>query len=359
MFHLPTNFVKQLISVDSKLYIADPDNDIDRVICPDAVGEPICLDSDGAQVACDYLDDETNADGVSEADYLKTPLIVSCGWSDDRLGRRLIQQGIGSTPGLGNPSTVPFITKGSVNVQGSATLWNYYTNLNIWAGDSLTNIGDSGRTYVRDPNIPPPSETEPPPTPAQQTDCGDYKCYLEVTDKTTTGPDVIADDPTLKFLSDAQMLEVFLGVDSIETYKQSVATTLTVDQAEDTATWANWKRSQAVVVDPVSDEYTLPNTQIGTRDEPVVLVVNGDMSGGGSPVVYGAVYVTGNLDVAGNITVYGSMIVEGTVGGTGSLDIVYDPFTVENVDKKAGNPAPIPGDWRDWGDYIPRAPEEE
>ena len=285
--------------------------------------------------------------GVSDPENYKKPLIVSCGWSDDQLGRRFIRQGFQTVPTLGNPSTVPFITKGSIGVQGSATLWNYYTNLNIWSGGPLTNIGNSGRTYVRDPNIAPPSESDPPPTPNKQTDCGAYKCYLEVTDKTTTGPDVIDNDPTLANLTDAQMFTLFTGAEDSAYYRDNIAT-MTIDLDDPAADLGDLDGllGQAVYID---GDTTLPsNSTIGSRTRPVVLVIDGNMTGGGGPVVYGIVYVTGNLDVAGNITVYGGMVIEGTTGGTGSLDIVYDPFAVKNADENVGRSAPIPGDWRDW-----------
>jgi len=304
---------------------------------PDNVGEPI---------NCDFLDT------TSEIEWLRRPLIVSCGWSDDDLGRRLIRQGFRTIPTLGNPSTVPFITKGSVGVTGSATLSNFYTNLNLWLGGPLTNIGNAGKTYVRDPNIPAPSKaTEPPAPPPSPPNpaCDPNPCYIKVTDKTTIGPDVIDNDPTLANLSNADMFTLFTGAADPEDYKLNVATMdFTEAEAEANPSPLAGLLGQAVFIDAQSDAFTLPNTTIGSRTRPVVLVVDGDMTGGGSPVVHGVVYVTGDLNVQGNITVYGGMVVQGDVTGTGSLDIVYDPFAVENADDNIGRSAPIPGDWRDW-----------
>lgn len=303
--------------------------------CPDSVGAPIC----------DLLNNETNADGVSESVYLKTPLIASCGWSDDAVGRRLIRQNAGTVPAIKSGPTSPLITKGPVNVTGSATITNYYNNLTIWSGGSLTSIGNSGKTYIRNPNLEPPNDTYPPPE-SNDNNCGassNSQCYVQVTDKTTIGPDVIAKDPSLNSLTDALMFQNFLGANDIKDYRNNIAT-MDIKNSEVDILDDGDVKGQSVVIE---GNTTLPNGTIGSRDRPVVLIINGDWQGG-NVTVYGVVYVMGDINVAGNPKVYGAVVAQNQVTGTGSLDIIYDPYAVKNAKDHTGRSGLISGSWRDW-----------
>lgn len=315
--------------------------------CPDAPGIPVCdlLDN---EIEIDP-DDSVLGDEITEEIYLKTPLILSCGWSDDRIGRQIISQQVATVPAIGGKPTAPLIAKGGINVSGSATVTNYYTNLTIWSGGALTNIGNSGKTFVREPTLAPPAETDyPPDPPPNNSGCDGGDCYVEVTDKDNTGPDVIMNDPTLYNLTDELMLKNYLGVESVDEYRDSVATMdLTVSEAESTLLADTL--GQSVVINGTVGAGLANNGSVGSRLRPVTLVIDGDWQGG-NVVIHGVVYVTGNIDIAGNPTVYGAVIVEGTVSGTGSLDIVYDPYAVRNARDYSGRPGLKPGTWRDWSD---------
>ncbi len=306
-------------------------------------GDGICPQTPGP-VVCDALNNETNPPiapstlGLSESSYLNTPLIVACGWSDDRIGRAMVRQNVGTAPGMAKVPSNPLTAKGAMNVQGSATVTNYYNNLTIWTGGSLSNIGNSGKTFVRNPNVSPPdSNTVPPGPPSSCTTSTNYVC---LTDKNTTGPDIIADDPTLSNLTSDQMFQNFFGTD-FNTYRTSYAAQdITAAQASS----LDGVQGQSIVI---NGNTTLPNGTIGSRERPVVLVINGNWEGG-NPTVHGIVYVRGNVNVAGNPAVYGAAAVEGTVSGTGSLDVIYDPLASSNAAEKTGRPGLIPGSWRDW-----------
>lgn len=314
--------------------------------CPDAPGPNDCDALDNGVVDPDI---SVSGDEYTEEVYLKSPLIVSCGWSDDRVGRQIISQQVATVPAIAGKPTAPLIAKGGVNVTGSATVTNYYTNLTIWSGGALTNIGNSGKTFVREPTLRPPNEREiPPDPPPNNSGCDSGDCYVKVTDKDNTGPDVIMNDPTLSNLTDALMMKNYLGVESVDEYRDSVATIdLTVAEAE--SALLNGILGQAVVVDGSVGAGLANNGTIGSRLRPVTLVIDGDWEGG-NVEIHGVVYVTGNVNVGGNPTVYGAVVVEGTVSGTGSLDIVYDPFAVKNARDYSGRPGLKPGTWRDWSD---------
>jgi len=299
--------------------------------CPDAPGYPSC---------------------TMVPENFRTPLIVSCGWSDDLTGRRMIRQQATAIPGLGGTPNAPAVAKGVVNVTGSATVWNFFSNLTFWTGGSLQSIGNSGKSYIRNPVLPPPADSVAPPNPsanetgtgADDDPCAAVKCWVESTNKNTTGPDVIADDPALNGLSDDLMFQNYLGAVDLASYKETVANrSITAGQAG-TLDDNGGVTGEAIVID---GDTTLPNGTIGTRDEPVVLVIDGDWLGG-NVTVWGVVYVTGNVDVAGNPLVYGAMVAEGSMEGTGSLDLVYDPSAIANARDRTGSSTFAAGSWRDW-----------
>jgi hypothetical protein len=300
----------------------DPTQDLSNVRCPDAPGAVTCT--------------------AAPPTYFRTPRIVACGWSDDGLGRAMLSQGMGTVPAISNPVTMPLTSKGAVDVQGSATITNYYNNLTVWSGGSLSNIGNSGKTFVRNPNVPPPASSVPPPTPPSA--CSSSDDYVCLTDKNSTGPDVIDADPSLSNLTPAILFNLYFGQVDAAAYSANVASMADVAPGN-VGTLNGVKQESFVVTGSITDNMTFT---IGSRDQPVVMIVDGNWTGGGNTTVYGIVYVRGNIALTGTKTVYGGMVVEGDVAGTGSLDIIYDPLVSDNAANNVGRAGAIPGSWRDW-----------
>lgn len=300
----------------------DPTEGLAAISCPDAPGAVSCT--------------------AAPPTYLNKPRIVACGWSDDALGRAMISQGLGTLSAIPRGPTNPLAAKGAINVQGSATVTNYYNNLTVWSGGALTDIGNAGKTFVRNPIVPPPDAGVAPPAPP--TTCATSTSYVCTTDKNSTGPDVIDSDPTLGNLTPALMFTNYFGVASLAVYKATVATMPNV--TNDTVGTLSGVLGQAIVVN--GDLSSNMNFTIGSRDRPVVLIINGNWTGGGNTTIYGVVYVTGNADLAGSKTIYGAAVIAGSVAGTGSLDLIYDPVAVGNASNNVGRAGWIPGSWRDW-----------
>lgn len=295
-----------------------PAQAITAITCPDAPGAITCTAATGTE--------------------LSAPRIASCGWSDDGLSRVKITQGIGLTSGTPQPQTNPLVSKGTVSVQGSATVTNYFNNLSIWSGGPLSNIGNSGKTFVRNPTVaPPPAGTLPPTPPSSCSATADYVC---ATDKNSTGPDVIDSDPTLANLTPDELFSAVIGS------TESVYSNSALSVAPGNVGQLSGFLGQAIfITGDVTDSMSFT---LGSRDRPVVLVIDGNWSGGGNTTIYGIVYVRGNIALTGNKTIYGGATVEGGVSGTGSLDIIYDPLVTSNAATGTGKPGLIPGGWRDW-----------
>lgn len=300
----------------------DPTVSLATISCPDAPGAVTCT--------------------AAPATYLRTPRIVACGWSDDGLGRSMVSQGVGTVGALAKSPTNPLTAKGAVNVSGSATVTNYYNNLTVWSGGSLSDIGNAGKTFVRNPTISPPAASTAPPAPPSS--CSSSADYVCATDKNTTGPDVIDADPTLSNLTVDQLFYNYFGVADVDAYQDSIASMAEVAPA-DVSTLDGVKQEAFVVSGDITSTM---NVTIGSREQPVVMIIDGDWTGGGNTTIYGVVYVRGNIDLTGNKTIYGGMVVEGTVSGTGSLDVIYDPLVTGNAEDYVGKAGLIPGSWRDW-----------
>ena len=274
-----------------------------------------------------------NVTGCTNPGDPERVLIFSCGWSDDQVGLQQMVQVAQRRPAVPNPPSNPLTSRGVVNVQGSASVTNYFNNLTIWTGNDLTNIGNSGKTYIRNPNVPtPPLGTSPPPPPPNCVSNADYIC---TTDINTVGPDVIANDTSLSSLTSDQFFTNYFGT-TPEEYK-------TQTEGMDSIVWLDGNSSLT------------GGTTLGTEADPVVVIVDGNLSlGAGNITVNGILVVLGDVNLSGNFLVNGSAIVagndgtQGTISGTGNLDVIYNPMTVRNAGGEDGLSASEAGSWRDW-----------
>jgi len=300
----------------------DPTVSLATIICPDAPG-PVCPPTAVPPTA-------------APPTYFNTPRIVACGWSDDGLGRAMISQSVGTVGGIQNSPTNPLTAKGAANVNGSASILNYFNNLTVWSGGAVVVTNANGKTFIRNPTVPLDTSADPSTLPSSN--------YVATTSQNSTGPDVIDADPTLSGLTKAQLFTNYFGVPDVAAYKATIATMPDVTNA--TIGTLSGVNGQAIVVN--GDVSSNMNFQIGTRDRPVVLIVNGNWTGAGNTTIYGIVFVMGDMDITGTKNIYGGIIVAGNMAGTGNLTVTYDPLVGSNAAAHTGKPGLIPGSWRDW-----------
>jgi len=303
--------------------------------CPVAIPTPanfstqVCVNAGGAASLLPF--------------YSREARVISCGWSDDGAARHLVTSIVKGSPVLGTPLTNPLTTKGSVGLNGNVSVSNFYNNLTVWAGGILNKTSATGTTFIRDPDIAIPAlpdmndpaswATYPEaPEPGSCNNPGVYACS---TSQAVRGPDVIENDTTLSNMTDNQLFEAVMGLPPAD-YETTVPTQTnpaSLDGLKGEVIWV--------------DGGTALDGDIGTRLEPVVIVVDGDTSIGANTVIYGVVYIRNNVSVSGGPTIFGSVVVEGTVSGAGTMNIIYDPLAAMGANSvgRAGN---LPGTWRDW-----------
>lgn len=88
---------------------------------------------------------------------------------------------------------------------------------------------------------------------------------------------------------------------------------------------------------------------LGSPTEPVLLVVNGDVTFGAAVRVYGMIYsraVTTTTSGAGEIQ--GAWVAEGALVGTGAPTVVYNADVLNRLRLLYGSMVKVPGSWKDW-----------
>ena len=296
-------------------------------------------------------DDSTDSDRCDANGETNGGTLFGVGWSDDCSATRTISVCIGVVPlfGEGEGPKQPFITKAAVGVSGNASIVNRYTNITVWAGEDADISGNAYDTYLRPSGTSIEDYLE-----SELIDEDPSNNAQEVSNQTSGfGLDMVLGDPTLRNTTDEEFWATFFGDTKRETLKD------TLDEGgRQLAAGETPPPNDAAASTQTTGQYWIDgdtefngNHEYGSPDNPVVVVVDGDLRISGSPKIYGLVYVTGELNITGTMTVVGSMISEnGPNTGNGTMQVVYKPFTGD------GDPEPsisnsgvaIPGSWRDW-----------
>jgi PilX N-terminal len=283
--------------------------------------------------------------------------IQSVGISDDLTASRTIRQLVGALDALPHAPDTPLTTRGTVTVDGSATIYNPEGHSTIWSGSDVE-LGANNSTAT---NIADPADPGYPGCMDVSMTCGTTRSSSKV----AVGLDVIEHDSSLSNLTGDQMFRNFFGT-SMQNYHDS---RVTLEVAPGNANnLASHPANPGVHLgvgeviwidgDVVLDDQTTLGCEIAlsgsamcptANTDPSVLIIDGDLTTNGTPSFYGIVYVTGSLNLSSNTTVVGAMIVGGNsaTNAGGSLDIWYN----SSVLGEARNNAPLAGaagSWRDW-----------
>lgn len=291
-----------------------------------------------------------NNDGVCSTNpaSAQTALITAVGFSDDNLGQRTITQCVGTIDLFGgNSPRQPLVTAGAVGLTGNYKIINRFNNTTIWSGQSATiGMSASASTYLREQNTPIESLTK-----AQLENIATNNNYTSqpITDRDKgSGVDTIDKDPRLSTLTGDQFFNNFFYQDRATIQSMARYTSLAA---------ANGASEGGIVW--VQGNATMNGGTYGSPQRPVVIIINGNFSSTGNPVIYGMLYVVGQFDAAGTPTVYGSVVVEGDptrvptgelpVVGNGTVNLVYTPYTLDQAPNPiAGTTTIVAGSWRDW-----------
>jgi hypothetical protein len=224
--------------------------------------------------------------------------------------------------GLASPPAAPLTVRGNVNAAGTLSLSAYNTDVPT-GGVTLQakgSVNTAGFSLFSVPSVP-----------------GELS--------------VIDNDHSLPGTADRMFSSVF----NIwpDTYRQQPAA-VTLDCGP-TGCSASTVRD-AVALNPgrviwLQGDLALDSAgDIGSADEPVLLVVNGSLIATGSlSHVYGLVYVrTSDWVSSGSAQVHGAIIADGNLAGAGSPVLVYDAAILKKLRLATGSFVRVPGSWKDF-----------
>ncbi len=93
------------------------------------------------------------------------------------------------------------------------------------------------------------------------------------------------------------------------------------------------------------------SVQIGSRDKPVVLAIDGDLLLDGPLQIHGLVIARqmrwNGVALDGGGLLHGAVVLSGGYSGDGAADLVYDPLLMRRLKRDAGTWVRLPGSWRD------------
>ncbi|MTI64276.1 hypothetical protein [Methylophaga sp.] len=331
---------------DSYGFDQDADGNVDTVTPPNidvnTTYGPLTLSS---QVEYDTSAGTVCVD-AGETPTLSKGMLVATGFSDDGLARRTITQCVGPISLLADEGPdMPLISRSEVALTGTANIVNRYTNINIWSGDKVT-IGSSSSmsTFIKSNaagNLSLPDLLNADP---------DINTQIVSSNNLGNGLDIIDDDPSLDTATAADFFSTFFNTDdpgAIEDLASNIGQNyndMSLADGKDGLIW-------------IEGDQNFSGGDIGTIDNPAIVIVNGDLQFTGNASIHGLLYVKGEMRVGGTVDVVGTSIVEGdgvptgdsAVYGNGTLNLIYWK------DFLAGASAPLPGltavvsgSWRDW-----------
>lgn len=250
-------------------------------------------------------------------------LLVAEGWSDDQTAVHRAAVLISANPVFGGALKAPLIIKAAMNkVNGTFDLINNTdSGLNIWTGDDIDNANGNFQTRgkvngVEDSLISKKSGSQ---------------FYL--------GPDVVYNDHALKNSTVDGFYERVTGVSKTDLISQATIK----PTAADPLVSSNLYSGQIIYV---NGDFKL-DQNFGTADKPVILIVNGDLTGSKSNItLYGAILATSVSSFNGP-KVFGSLIAEnvGTLNGNSPIEL--NDQVSQGINNITRNSV-VGNSWRDW-----------
>lgn len=166
----------------------------------------------------------------------------------------------------------------------------------------------------------------------------------KVGSKFYVGPDVVYNDYSLRDLTYPQFFEQVTG-NTKEELVGKAGISISGSQTLPTSNAANnYLGGQIIYVDKATFD---PNTNLGTADKPVILIVNGDFELNGPNVINGLVIAKNLSKANGTARVNGAMIMENVTNANGGFTIEMVPSVISNLGKITTK-STVGNSWRDW-----------
>lgn len=298
----------------------------------------------------------------------KDVIVVACGWSDDDSAAHRITQRIGGTPSLPGSIPNPLISRGLAGLTtGGASIFNYFNDLTVWSGQALTSTSAGTKTYVRDTtdnnykladtsvntsHSDNPDEPDYRDMSGGTSTCANRPGYICSTKQQQIGFDAVTGDTRLTQGTTIDFFKMFFGdipANYVNTvgWKVDLNSTLNGENSTSASSIESMRDQSIWIAGDVQLNDMSANGEIGTKEHPVIIIIDGNLTLNSSPTINGIVYVRGNITGSGSPNFYGALIAEGNIDINGSPNVVYDPFSGTSLGH-AGIPTKLQGSWKDW-----------
>lgn len=250
--------------------------------------------------------------------------ISSTGTSDDGSSTHTVSQLVQFGSMLLNPPTVPLTAKSNISLSGNSQIINTYNNTTIVSGGTVS-MGGSSSTILSS---------------GTSSTSGNIRS------------DVQQNQSSISSQSDADFFASYFGL-SANNIKSGVQHYYSNSSNTNYGGTIGGMTGRSIWIDQTGGTATLNgNVTIGSTANPVLLIVNGNVRFSGNVTIYGYIFILGTstTDLLGNVTVVGGMATTNTLSATGSIQVVYSPTVLANLQNN-GNMryyAKVPGSWKDF-----------
>ncbi len=251
--------------------------------------------------------------------------ITSTGTSDDGSSTRVVSQLVGFGSILANIPSTPLTTKGDVTMGGNATIRNTNSNTTVQSAGQV-DISGSAKTVLSS---------------------GTSSTAAQIKS------DVQQSVSSLQSISTSDFFATYFGVPAA-TVKNNMEHYYSNSSDKNYSSSLSGMSGTSIWIDQTGGTATINGiTVIGSSTNPVVMVVNGDLSMRGIVVIYGFVYVVGDsssTDILGSVTINGALVTQSDLKLTGNVTVNYDATALGNVKNQTALTyyAKVPGSWKDF-----------
>jgi hypothetical protein len=221
--------------------------------------------------------------------------------------------------------SVPLLSKGSISMSGNGIVSNLFNNNTIQSAQSIT-LSGSSQTLL-------------------QSGIGSITGHI--------GSDIQQNLSSLQNTSSDDLFATYFGAPA-NNIKSGFAHYYSNNNNTNYSSTLNGMTGTSVWIDQTNGDAVINGiTTIGSVANPVLLVINGNLSMSGSVIIHGFIFVTGTSGITtslGNITIDGALMTTQNLTISGSSNIIFNPTLLNTLQTIPGIVyfAKVPGSWKDF-----------
>jgi Tfp pilus assembly protein PilX len=251
--------------------------------------------------------------------------VTSTGTSSDNTATRTISQNILFGSLLIQAPNLPLISKGSISLAGNGTVTNTFNNTTIQSALGVS-ISGSAQTNLAS---------------GKSSTAGNIKS------------DIQQNVTSLQNTTQTDLFATYFGT-ATSNIQNNVNQYYSNSGNTNYSNLLNGMTGKSIWINQIGGTATINgNTTIGSSANPVLLIVNGNLSMSGNATIYGLIFIIGTSGIdtlTGNININGALITSDNLSMSGSSNLNFDPTVLNNLRTQPGISyyAKVPGTWKDF-----------